>query len=193
MRVIGGEWGGRRLRAPRGRGTRPTSDRVREALVMTLEPLAGLAVVDLFAGSGALGIETLSRGARIAHFVERDRSALEALEGNLADLGAGARARVWRFALPGGIERLAEVLSEADLVLADPPYGGEDARAALGALGAAGRLREGARVVVEHHAKDALPERAGALERTRERRYGETSVSWYVARGPRPGAEPGGA
>lgn len=160
---------------------------------MTLEPLAGLVVVDLYAGSGALGIEMLSRGAAVAHFVERDRSALEALEGNLGDLGAGARARVWRFALPGGIERLGGVLAGADLVLADPPYGGDEGRAALGALGAPGRLKAGARVVVEHHAKDVLPERAGALERTRERRYGETSVTWYVARGVGPGAEPGGA
>lgn len=193
MRVIGGTWGGRRLKAPGGRGTRPTSDRVREALVMTLEPLIGLTVVDLYAGSGALGIETLSRGALAAHFVERDRSALASLEENLEALGAGDRARVWRVALPGGLERMEEVLAGADVVLADPPYGGDDARAVLAALGRHGRLRAGARVVVEHHAKDGLPERAGTLERTRERRYGETSVSWYVARGGEPGAEPGGA
>lgn len=160
---------------------------------MALEPLGGLTVVDLFAGSGALGIETLSRGASMAHFVERDRSALEALEGNLGDLAAGGRARVWRLALPSGLDRLGEVLADADLVLADPPYGGEEARAVLEGLGRPGRLKPGARVVLEHHAKDAVPERAGRLERTRERRYGETSVSWYVAHGEEPGAEPGGA
>ena len=160
---------------------------------MTLEPLAGLAVIDLYAGSGALGIEALSRGAAIAHFVERDHSALEALEANLDELAAGERARVWRLGLPAGIERLAEVLAEVDLVLADPPYGGEEARRLLEALGGPGRLRPGARVVLEHHAKDGVPERAGCLERTRERRYGETSVSWYVARGGEPGAKPGGA
>lgn len=159
---------------------------------MTLEPLEGLVVVDLFAGSGALGIEALSRGAAAAHFVERDRSALEALEGNLEDLAAGERARIWRLSLPAGLERLAGVLGEADLVLADPPYGGNEARELLDGLGRPGRLRAGARVVLEHHAKDPVPERAGRLERTRERRYGETSVSWYVARGDEPGAEPGG-
>ena len=193
MRVIAGEWSGRRLQAPRGRGTRPTSDRVREALVMALEPVAGLVVVDLFAGSGALGIETLSRGASVVHFVEHDRGALESLEANLEALGARDRAVIWRQALPAAVSRLAEVLSRADLVLADPPYGGGDARAVLEALGQPGRLRAGSRMVVEHHAKDALPERAGRLERTRERRYGETSVTWYLALGGEPGAQPGGA
>src|SRR5437867_10136525 len=87
VRVIAGSLGGRRLTAPRGRRTRPTSDRVREALFMALEPLAGARVVDLFAGSGALGIEALSRGAARADFVEPDRDARRALESNVAELG----------------------------------------------------------------------------------------------------------
>jgi 16S rRNA (guanine966-N2)-methyltransferase len=185
MRVIAGELGGRRLIAPRGRGTRPTSDRVREALFMSLEPLAGLRVVDLFAGSGALGIEALSRGARFADFVEGSAVARRVLERNLEALGLGDRARVWSLALPRGLSRLREALRAADVVLADPPYGGEEARALLMGLGRADVLLPGARVVVEHHAKDDLPEGADRLSRTRSRRYGETVVSTYVtAAGP---------
>ncbi|TMQ70714.1 MAG: 16S rRNA (guanine(966)-N(2))-methyltransferase RsmD [Candidatus Eisenbacteria bacterium] len=187
MRVIAGEFGGRRLKAPRGRGTRPTSDRVREALFMALEPWLGVRVVDLYAGSGALGIEALSRGALRADFVESDAAARGALTENLALLGVTERARVWPLALPAGLARLGRTLAEADIVLADPPYGGEPARATLEALGAPAVLREGARVVIEHHAKDALPERCGRLALARARRYGETMVSTYrVAAGERP-------
>src|SRR5262249_11233262 len=125
VRVIAGRLGGRRLAAPRGERTRPTSDRVREALFMALEPLAGLRVVDLYAGSGALGIEALSRGASRVDFVEHDPRALEVLRDNLRTLELEAEARVWRLVLPRGLARLAEPLAAADLVLLDPPYGGE--------------------------------------------------------------------
>jgi 16S rRNA (guanine966-N2)-methyltransferase len=181
VRVIAGALGGRRLAAPRGSRTRPTSDRVRESLFMTLEPLAGLRVVDLYAGSGALGIEALSRGAEHADFAESDRAALRALRANLEALGLAERAGVWAVTLPRGLGRLADALAGADLVLMDPPYGGEEARAALAALGAAGVLAAGARVIVEHHVKDALPERSGRLVRARERRHGETQVTMYRA------------
>jgi 16S rRNA (guanine966-N2)-methyltransferase len=182
VRVIAGEFGGRRLKAPRGGRTRPTSDRVREALFMALEPLAGLRVVDLFAGSGALGIEALSRGAVFADFVESERAARAVLSGNLETLELTDRGRVWPLTLPGGLGRLGAALASADLVLADPPYGGAAARETLHELGRPGRLREGARVVLEHHAKDELPERCGDLARARERRYGETAVTTYQVR-----------
>ncbi len=148
---------------------------------MALEPLAELTVVDLYAGSGALGIEALSRGASFAHFVERDRAALEALKGNLETLELLARAKVWPVGLPAGLERIGEVWQSVDLVLADPPYGPIDSRAILIGLGRPERLRVGTRVVIEHHAKDELPEQAGVLSRVRERRYGETTVSTYRA------------
>ena len=173
--------------APRGRRTRPTSDRVREALFMALEPLAGLKVVDLFAGSGALGIEALSRGATRADFVESDRLARSALEANLEALGLGERARIWPFGLPAGIGRMAAELKAADLVLLDPPYGGRIAAATLAALGAEGVLGPGVRMVVEHHAKDALSGEEGRLRRVRERAYGETVVSTYRVEPPAPG------
>ncbi len=148
---------------------------------MALEPLAGLQVVDLYAGSGALGIEALSRGASRVAFVEPAAAARRALERNLESLGLVARAKVWRVALPRGLKALGAELAAADLVLADPPYGGREAREILAALGEPGRMRPGARVVLEHHAKDDVPERAGALARGRSRRYGETMVTTYLA------------
>ena len=178
MRVIAGELGGRRLQAPRGLATRPTSDRVREAMFMALEPLTGLRVLDLFAGSGALGIEALSRGATWAGFVEPDRSARRVLESNLETLGLSDRATVWAFHLPRDLKRLADPIRESELILLDPPYGGEIALRTLAALGIA-QLAVGVRVVVEHHSRDVLPDRSGTLERSRERRYGETRVSTY--------------
>lgn len=184
MRVIAGDFGGRRLHAPRGRNTRPTSDRVREALFMRLEPLAGRVVADLYAGSGALGLEALSRGAAFVHFVESDRHALDALRANRSDLGVEERSKIWPVRLPGHLVRWSEVLATLDLVLADPPYGGTDARRMLEALGAPGRLRTGARVVLERHAKDDVPARVGALEREDARQYGETVVEFYRALAP---------
>ncbi len=181
MRVIAGEFGGRHLEAPRGLRTRPTSDRVREALFMTLGDLSGWHVVDLYAGSGALGIEALSRGAAFVDFVDSARPAREALERNLSALGLGERARIWPLALPRGLGRLAERLRETGLVLADPPYGGVEASALLLALGRPGVLREGCRVVVERHAKDEVHGGAGALAHERERRYGETVLDFYRA------------
>jgi 16S rRNA (guanine966-N2)-methyltransferase len=186
MRVIAGEFGGRRLEAPGGLRTRPTSDRVREALFMSLGDLSGRHVVDLFAGSGALGIEALSRGAAFVDFVDSNRNAREALERNLAALEVRERARIWPLTLPRGLERLAAQLRRADLVLADPPYGGADARAVLAALGGAGVLRDGCRVVVERHQKDDVHGDDGALVLARERRYGETVLDFYEAGRPRP-------
>lgn len=183
MRVIAGELGGRRLHAPHGVRTRPTSDRVREALFMALGPLDGVRVVDLYAGSGALAIEALSRGAAWADLVERDPRVRETIARNLEELGLGARVKVWPLRLPGGLARLSSVLAGAAVVFADPPYGGADARAVLTGLGRAEVLRPGTRVVLETHTKDDVPERQGTLARTRERRYGDTVVHVYTAGG----------
>jgi 16S rRNA (guanine966-N2)-methyltransferase len=181
MRVIAGELGGRRLHAPHGSRTRPTSDRVREALFMALGPLEGARVVDLYAGSGALAIEALSRGAAWADLVDADRHARDAAHRNLEELGLLPRVRLWPLRLPGGLARLAGVLAAADVVFADPPYGGTDARTLLARLGRAGVLKAGARVVLESHAKDDVPAATGGLARERDRRYGETMVHVYRA------------
>jgi 16S rRNA (guanine966-N2)-methyltransferase len=182
VRVIAGTLGGRRLVAPRGLETRPSSDRVREALFMALGALEGARVVDLFAGSGAMGIEALSRGAVHADFAEIARPALAALEENLTRLDLGERSRVWRIRVPEGLARMARSLAAADLVVLDPPYGGGPARATIRALGGEGILSVNCRVVLEHHAKDEIPDATGSLECAGRRRYGETAVTLYRVR-----------
>ncbi|UYY58977.1 16S rRNA (guanine(966)-N(2))-methyltransferase RsmD [Sphingomonas sp. S2-65] len=140
MRVIAGTWRGRPLTAPKGETTRPTADRTREALFSMLTSRLGsfeeLAVADLFAGSGALGLEALSRGAASCLFVEQDKPALDALKANIAKLGA-TRAQV----RPGSVLALGPAPQPLDLILMDPPYGtgaGSVALDKLGRLGWAG-------------------------------------------------------
>src|SRR5258708_2112787 len=124
MRVVAGLVGGRRLRVPPGRGTRPTSDLVRGAMFNSLtsfDLIDGAAVADLFAGSGALGIEALSRGAASAVFVERDRQAIATIRGNLTDLGLADRATV---VMADALVWAGRALA-IDVALVDPPYGFE--------------------------------------------------------------------
>jgi 16S rRNA (guanine966-N2)-methyltransferase len=176
MRVIAGRLGGRRLVAPRGLATRPTSDRVREALFSALGDVTGAHVLDLFAGTGALGIEALSRGAERATFVESARPALAALRANLSALDLEAASRV----IHAPCERAIASLDGAyDLVFADPPYAATASIPGLfAALTAAGRIRRGARAVVEHASRDPAPE-IGSLARRSSRAYGDTSLTFY--------------
>jgi 16S rRNA (guanine966-N2)-methyltransferase len=174
MRVIAGRHRGRRLAVPPGRATRPTSDRVREALFSVLGPVEGTSVLDLFAGSGALGIEALSRGAARAVFVVRARPALAALHANLGALGfePGA-ARV----VAGDAQRALRAARGSretyDLVFLDPPY-----RRAVTLAGELSRalppvLAPGARVVSESDRRSPLDLE---LELVDERRYGDTLI-----------------
>ena len=134
MRVISGEWRGRKLLAPKGDATRPTADRTRETLFSMLTSrlgsFEGLVVADLFAGSGALGIEALSRGAATCLFAEQDRDALDVLRGNLSSLGAAARADV----RAGSVLGLGPAPRAYDLLMLDPPYGTGAASVALDKL-----------------------------------------------------------
>ena len=134
MRVISGEWRGRKLLAPKGDATRPTADRTRETLFSMLTSrlgsFDGLVVADLFAGSGALGIEALSRGAATCLFAEQDRDALDVLRGNLSTLGATARADV----RAGSVLGLGPAPRAYDLLMLDPPYGTGAAGVALDKL-----------------------------------------------------------
>ncbi len=177
MRVIAGRLGGRRLQAPRGRITRPTSDRVREALFSALGELAGASVLDLFAGTGALGIEALSRGARSAVFVERDAGAARVLHGNLAALGIDASAAEVRRADALAALRSARAREETyDLIFIDPPYSqardwGPELSAILPSL-----LGPAARIVVESDWRAPL-ELELEVEVTRQLRHGDTSIT----------------
>lgn len=180
-RVIAGSARGVRLRAP-GPGTRPLADRVKQTLFGILGPeLPDAAVLDLFAGSGAAGIEALSRGAASATFVEKDQGAAAVIDANLRATGlAGPAAEVVRW---DAIRWLTEPTADRafDLVIVDPPYA-ETALlgrvlAILGEPGAP--LNPGARVVAKHFWRDRPPERIGMLAVERERRFGETALSFY--------------
>ncbi len=183
MRIVGGKLKGRLLVAPKGEGTRPTSDRVREALMSFLvdrlgADLGGGAALDLFAGSGALGLEALSRGASRVVFVEKDRGALQAISTNAEALRVQDRVTVvGSDALTNGMKR-AGTMGPFGLVFCDPPYriSQESVGRALEAFGKSGALADGAALVWEHSAGGAVPEPAGfAQERTY--RYGDTAVT----------------
>jgi 16S rRNA (guanine966-N2)-methyltransferase len=180
MRVIAGRLGGRRLKAPRGRTTRPTSDRVREALFAMLGDLQGACVLDLFAGTGALAIEALSRGAERAVFVERDAAAVATLEENLAALEIGPdTAEVRRVEALTALRSACRAKETYDLLFIDPPYAwarrpeserwGRELSTLLAPL-----LEPGARIVVESDRRAPL---ALAVEIERQKRYGDTLIT----------------
>jgi 16S rRNA (guanine966-N2)-methyltransferase len=179
MRVVAGELRGRRLHSVAGRETRPTSERARAGLFDWLGPrVSGTRVLDLFAGTGALGIEALSRGAREAVFVERSRGALRALRANLRELGLVERSRVMERDLARGLGALADD-GGFELVLADPPYEG-DWLARLVSCQTLGRLLgPGAIVIAERSARVPAEERGGVLALCGTKRYGETAFDWY--------------
>lgn len=175
MRVIAGSLGGRRLRAPRGARTRPTADRVREAVFAMLEPVAGARVLDLYAGSGALGIEALSRGAASAVFVERDGRALAVLRANLTAFGllpGSAEVRGGEALL--ALRRARERGETYDLIFIDPPY--EKAPQLVQALSASvpPLLATGGRVVLESDRRAPLEL---GLPPLRQRSYGDTLIT----------------
>lgn len=189
-RIVAGRAGGRTLSVP-PKGTRPTSERVREALFNALDAagdLRGAQVLDLYAGSGALGLEALSRGAADALFVESDRAAVRVLRDNVARVGLGGRVRY------GTVEAVLAAGPDepVDLVLADPPYAVDDATlaAVLAALVAHGWPAPGALFVVERAARDGDPPWPPGCHALRTRRYGDTALhrAEYL-----PGGRDGGA
>ncbi|MBE3589854.1 MAG: 16S rRNA (guanine(966)-N(2))-methyltransferase RsmD [Firmicutes bacterium] len=187
MRVIAGEARGRRLLAPPGRITRPTSDRVREALFSMLQgAVEGARVLDLYAGSGALGIEALSRGARVAVFVELDPAALRCIRLNLERCGFTERARIWREDAARALRRLGQDGERFDLLFLDPPYASEELERCWPLLPAV--AAEGAVVAVEMSARRPAPDGEGRLELWRSREYGDTALRLYRTAGFAPGA-----
>lgn len=175
LRVTGGELGGRRLRSI-PRGVRPTSDRVRESLFARLGPLGGAAVLDLYAGTGVLGIEAVSRGASRVVFVEQAAPVVAALRESLAALGIGEQARVVRGDVARCVRRLGQQGERFDLVLIDPPYASEEVPRALAALLEAEALAPHATVVVEHGRRHPVAVGRGWVTLD-EWAYGETQVT----------------
>lgn len=189
MRVVAGELRGRRIDGPEGDATRPTTDKVREAVfnaLGSLDAVDGAVVVDLFAGSGALGIEALSRGAARCTFVENDRRALGVMKGNIEALGIGDVSRVVqldvvRDVTAAGALRLREELVDATLVLADPPYGFPHWNEIFSAAEAA---PASVVLVIETETRAAVHDEVpSGWEAVRRRDYGRTTVGFFVREG----------
>ena len=172
MRIIAGRWRGRPLEAPAGRATRPTSDRAREGLFSMLASrlgsFEGLQVADLFAGTGALGLEALSRGAAHCTFVEKDRAALEILRRNVERLGAGEHTEL----RAQSVEHAPPPPRPLDLILMDPPYGAGLAQASLDR--AAAWLAPGGWLSLEVHGETPTP--PAGLRLDTERRFGKATL-----------------
>jgi 16S rRNA (guanine(966)-N(2))-methyltransferase RsmD len=174
MRVIAGEFRSRKLLSIPGLETRPTSDRLRETLFNILRPaIAGAIFVDGYAGTGAVGIEALSRGARHAVFIEKNRMAVETIKQNLSSLGLENKSRVIQGAVPVYLSGI-----DADIVFLDPPYSKErEYRAALEVLEA----KPPALVVVQHSVRFSLAGEYGPLRLTRTLKQGDNALSFFQA------------
>ncbi len=188
MRVIAGQYRSRILKAPPGLDTRPTSDRLRETLFNVLAPrIEGAVFLDLYAGSGAVGIEALSRGAREAIFVEEAELALRAIRANLASLGIRGGYALEARKVTAAFPRLAGAGRRVDLAFLDPPYrNANEYEAALGLLGgeSGALLSPGAAVIAEHEKRRELEPRYGALLRYRVLKQGDASLSFYSVAEP---------
>jgi len=187
MRVVAGRLRGRRLAAPEGRDVRPTSDRARQAVFNIIEhgglsdaPLGGANVIDAFAGTGAMGIEALSRGAAHCSFVEKERAALAALQRNLDALGLKGSARIFR----SDALSLPPTAAHAAFAFLDPPYGENLAAPALDSLARQGWLAQGALCIVELGARDDFTPPAGFTPLD-ERRYGAARIAFLRYEGER--------
>lgn len=177
LRVIGGALGGRRLEGPPRSGVRPTSDRVREALFEVLgEAVEGARVLDLYSGTGAIGIEALSRGAEWCDFVESDSKAQAVIRENLTRTALLDVSKLY----PMPVSRaLARLQGPYDLVVADPPYEYDRAEAELNQVATGGLLAEGGILAVEHSQRKPWPQELGGRQQLTSRRYGDTRITIY--------------
>jgi 16S rRNA (guanine966-N2)-methyltransferase len=180
MRVTGGELRGRTVRSLRGDRMRPTHDRVRESVFAILaDRFAGRDFLDLFAGTGTVGIEALSRGARRAVFVENHAAAAKLIERNLADLDLASRGTVVRGDLPGALIRVPRVGMDIAVAYLDPPYESDAYGAVVAAIVRLGVVAPGGTIVAEHGVKKDLELAATGIVQTDERRYGHTRLTFY--------------
>jgi len=181
MRVIGGEFRGRILRMPKGVKIRPTQDRTREAVFNIIrQRVPESAVLDLYAGSGAFGIEALSRGAQSALFVDNNIKCMKAIKNNLLVLGDRPNlAELLKYDSVKAISRLGKEGRRFDIVFLDPPYYGKSARNCLINIDACDILSPRGIVIAEHFKKDEIPEETPLLRRFERRKYGDTAISFY--------------
>jgi 16S rRNA (guanine966-N2)-methyltransferase len=179
LRVISGTLKGRRLVAPVGLSTRPTADRIKESVFNILGgSVQSRQVLDLFAGTGALGIEALSRGATHAVFIDQAKAALAAIRRNIDKLSLADRTRVIQWNILKDLNCLVSASATFDLVFMDPPYETHAVPPTLDALIGCGALAPGARIVIEHSIREPLASPVGSLTIADQRRFGKTLVSF---------------
>ena len=184
MRVIAGTYRSRQLTAPRGARTRPTSDRLRETLFNVLAPrIAGARFADLYAGTGAVGIEALSRGAEHVYFAEKAAPAVAAMHENLTSLGIRSGYSIEPRGTAALLNQLARAASQLDIIFLDPPWEADAEYAAtlqfLGGPQVAGLLAPEALVIAEHSSRTPLPTAYGALDQTRTLMQGDAALTFY--------------
>lgn len=180
MRVVGGKAKGRRLLAPKGQAVRPTAARVKESLFNILpRDFSGMRVLDLFAGTGNLSIEALSRGAAHAVLVDSSARSAAAIKGNLGRLGFAAQSEVWIAPVARALRSLARRRESFDIVFLDPPYEQGLADRSLAGIAACQLVRDSGTVIVEHSMRETVKSRYGQLQLHDQRRYGDTLLSFY--------------
>jgi len=183
MRVIAGKARGTRLQSPQNMDIRPTSDRVKESIFSILQnELIDAVVVDLFSGTGNLGIESLSRGAKEAYFVDQSKASINIIEYNLDKTRLKSQAKVIHTNAMAGIKLLAAKGIQANLIFVDPPYDHGLIEPVFNAIEAEKFLAVDGMVIVEHRRTALLPEAVGSLYLVRKKDYGNTSISFYQLR-----------
>lgn len=181
MRVISGSARGRTLKAVPGMGTRPTTDKVKEAIFSMIGPyFDGGAVLDLFAGTGGLGIEALSRGMDKAVFIDKEFKSIETVRQNLKAAGFEAKAEVYKNDAERALKALAKREAAFDLVFLDPPYRLKNGDALMMQMDELQLLAPQAKIMLEYESSYVYPEQFGAFLQTRKAEYGETAVSIYT-------------
>lgn len=177
VRIIGGTFKGRRLRTFRGPKVRLTKDIVKEALFDILgKRIVGASFLDLYAGSGSIGIEALSRGAGRVAFCEKDPAGVDVIKHNLAKLNYRDKCDIYR---GDALNLLGKINGKFDIIFLDPPYNGDLLRKSLQILSTSGIIKEDGLVIAEHHKSTDLTKAIGSLSLTRQAKYGDTVLSFY--------------
>jgi len=182
MRIIAGKFKGKKLLPMRGAATRPTSAKVREAIFSIRgDRVTGARVLDLFAGTGAFGLEAISRGAAHAVFIDSEKDAVELIRRNVAACRAEDAATVICWNILRNLSCLPRTANQFDLVFIDPPYNQDAIQPTLVHLAGSGTLASGASIIVEHGAQEAVPDAVSGLVVTDRRKYGKTRITFYAA------------
>jgi len=181
LRIISGEFRGRKLEKLEGMDIRPTSDRVKESLFNMLGArVAGCSFLDLFAGTGGIGIEAYSRGAQQVVFIDESAKSIKVLKSNLEKLKVEESVEVYNTDYINAINRLAMDQRKFDIIFIDPPYLKDFEKNALLHISEHGLLQDDGIVVVEHDIQDKMPENAGSLDIQRQKKYGNTMLTFYA-------------